>query len=240
MELAAVIPTVLDLVFPRECVGCGAPAGRDARHFCWNCLAQLEFITDRFCSLCGDPVDGMVENVFTCAACHDRKPHFDMARSAARYRGHLREALHAFKYGHDTHLGVDFVPLLAGCVKATWTESVFDAVTYVPLYPRKERERTYNQAALLASGLAGALDVPLLGDCLRRVRATATQTNLSAAQRRKNIHGAFVAEKERWIEGRALLLVDDVMTTGATVDECAKVLKKAGASKVFVVTVARG
>jgi ComF family protein len=240
MELAAVIPTVLDLVFPRECAGCGAPAGRDARHFCWDCLAQLEFITDRFCSLCGDPVDGMVENEFTCAACHDRKPHFDRARSVARYRGHLRDALQTFKYNHATHLSVDFVPLLAGCVKANWDERAFDAVTFVPLYPRRERERTYNQAALLAGGLARALDVPLLGGCLRRMRPTATQTNLSAPQRRKNIHGAFVAEKKRWIEGRSLLLVDDIMTTGATVDECAKILKKGGAAKVYVVTVARG
>lgn len=240
MELAAVIPTMLDLVYPRECAGCGAPVGHEGRHFCWDCLARFEFITDRFCSHCGDPVEGMVEHKFTCSACRDHKPHFDKARSVARYRGHLRETLQTFKYNHATHLAHDFVPLLAGCVNAHYAGVPFDAVTYVPLYPRKERERTYNQAALLADGLAKTLDLPLLGTCLRRTHSTATQTNLTASQRRRNIQGAFAAEQQRWLTGRSLLLVDDVMTTGATVDECAKVLKKGGAHKVYVVTVARG
>ena len=240
MELSALMPTVLDLVYPRECAGCGGPAGREAQHFCWDCVAGFEFITDRFCSICGDPVEGMVEHEFTCSMCRDHRPHFDRARSAARYRGHLREALHAFKYNHATHLSRDFVSLLANCVHAHYGAVRFDAVTCVPLYPRKERERTYNQATLLAGGLAEELDLPLLGNCLRRTRSTATQTNLTANERRKNIRGAFTAEQQKWIDGRSLLLVDDVMTTGATVDEVAKVLKKGGAHKVYVVTVARG
>ena len=240
MELAALIPTLLDLVYPRECAGCGVTAGREASHFCWDCLAGFEYITDRFCSLCGDPVEGMVEHQFKCSACCDRPPHFDMARSAARYRGQLKQALHRFKYGNATHVSVDLVPLLMGCVRAHYARAPLDAVSYVPLYPRKERERTYNQAALLAGGLARALDLPLLGNALRRVRSPDTQTRLTANERRKNIRGAFTAENPKWLDGRSLLLVDDVMTTGATVDEAAKVLKKGGAHKVYVVTVARG
>ena len=182
----------------------------------------------------------MVEHQFKCSACCDRPPHFDMARSAARYRGQLKQALHRFKYGNATHVSVDLVPLLMGCVRAHYARAPLDAVSYVPLYPRKERERTYNQAALLAGGLARALDLPLLGNALRRVRSTDTQTRLTANERRKNIRGAFTAENPKWLDGRSLLLVDDVMTTGATVDEAAKVLKKGGAHKVYVVTVARG
>ena len=240
MELGALIPTVLDLVYPRECAGCGAPAGHEARYFCWDCLARFEFITERFCSLCGDPVEGMVEHEFKCSACRDRQPHFDMARSAARYRGHLKQSLQAFKYNRATHLTRDFVSLLEGCVRAHYMSVPLDAVACVPLYPRKERERTYNQAGLLASGLASALDLPLLDVCLRRIRSTSTQTDLTAGERRKNIHDAFATDKHRWLEGRSLLLVDDVMTTGATVNECAKALKQGGAHHVYVVTVARG
>jgi ComF family protein len=209
-------------------------------HFCWDCLAKFEFITERFCSLCGDPVEGMVEHEFKCSACRDAKPHFDLARSAARYRGQLKEALHAFKYDHATHLSIDFVSLLRNCVNIHYPSAALDAITYVPLYPRKEHERSYNQAALLAQGLARTLGLPLLAGSLRRIRSTATQTHLTATERRKNIHGAFAAEKPKWIEGRSLLLVDDIMTTGATVNECAKVLKKNGAHRVYVVTVARG
>jgi len=108
------------------------------------------------------------------------------------------------------------------------------------LHARRERERTYNQARLLAGGLAATLKLPLLRGCLYRVRFTRTQIDLSAYARRANVSGAFVAGDEAWLEGRCLLLADDVMTTGATINECARVLKRAGASRVFAVTVARG
>lgn len=209
-------------------------------HICWDCLASFNIITDPFCSLCGDPANGRVEHEYTCSSCLRRRPYFDLARSAVRYRGVLRTAVHAFKYEHVDCLSRDFVLLLSACVSAHYSGISFDAVTFVPLYPRRERERTYNQARLLAKGLARALDLPLLSNCLRRVRSTLTQTDLAASARRANVLGAFVVTQKDWLQGRNILLVDDVMSTGSTVNECAKVLQQAETTGVYVVTVARG
>ena len=138
------------------------------------------------------------------------------------------------------HLSVDLGMFLVACVRTHYSVGDIDAVLFVPLYRRRERERTYNQAGLLAAEVAAALDRPLLSRCLFRRRATRSQTELAANQRRQNVRGAFETANESWIEGRRLLLVDDVMTTGATVDECALVLKQAGAAGVRVATLARG
>jgi ComF family protein len=229
----------LDLVYPRSCAGCGGVLGKQSGHLCWDCLAGLQLVTDPMCSICGDPVEGKVGHRYECAFCVRRRPHFDRARSAARFRGPLKAAIHSLKYGDCVHLSRDFALLLRACVATHFSGTSADMVTFVPLHPKRERERTYNQSAAMAGLLARALRIPA-GPCLRRVRDTGTQTGLSAHDRRENMRGAFEAVQTSWIEGRSLLLVDDVMTTGATVDECAKVLKKAGAAYVGVVTVARG
>jgi ComF family protein len=240
VSIASLIAPVLDVMYPRACAACGAPPGDLGRYVCWDCRAALQVVAEPFCRVCGDPVEGMVEHAFTCGACARETPRFDMARSAVRYRGPAAAILQAFKYGQTPCLAADLAPLLAACVGAHFRRVGFDAVTYVPLYPARERERTYNQAWLLARGLAAAMGTGPAAKCLRRVRPTPSQTGFSAPQRRANVRGAFAAVHPEWIEGRTLLLVDDVMTTGATVGECAGVLKDAGAAGVYVATVARG
>ena len=229
-----------DLLYPRVCLACHGDAAREQGFLCWDCRAGLEYIAGEFCAQCGDPIEGVAGHEFRCSACQDRKPGFVLARSAVRHRGLFRNAVWAFKYENAICLAADFAQLLEGCVRAHYGRIAFDAVTCVPLHPRKERERTYNQSALLGQETARRLGVPFFGGCLRRVRDTSTQTHLSAAGRRRNVHGAFAVRAAEWIEGRTLLLVDDVMTTGATVDECARMLKKAGAAGVYVVTLGRG
>jgi ComF family protein len=236
----ALLRGFLDLVYPRACAACGRGVASEPGHICWECRAAFRFIEDDFCEHCGDPVDGMAGRSFKCSACVDHRPAFDRARSAIRYRGPARRALQAFKYEQAPHLGADFAPFLTGCVRAEFQRIPLDSVTFVPLHAKRERERTYNQSRLLAQRLARDLALPLVDRCLVRVRATATQTDLTAAARRRNVRGAFQARERAWVQGRRFLLVDDVMTTGATVDECARVLKGAGAAGVFVATVARG
>ena len=207
---------------------------------CWDCRCTLHLIGPPFCSICGDPADGEVEHDYTCPWCEDGHVCFARARSAARYRGALRTAVHAFKYSNATSLARDFLPLMTACVRVHYPKIPFDAVTYVPLYHTRERARTYNQARLLARGLASELRVTPVATSLRRTRPTTSQTDLTAAERRDNVLGAFEAIDRDWLAGRTLLLVDDVMTTGATVNECARVLKTAGVANVYVVTLARG
>lgn len=181
-----------------------------------------------------------MDHDFVCSACRFSSPGFDRARSALRYRGALKGVLQAFKYRRASYLSGDLVPILKAVVVTYFGGVRLDGVTFVPLHARRERERTYNQARLLASGLAAALGVPFAGACLKRVRWTATQTDLKAPARRRNVQGAFEARRAEWLRGRNLLLVDDVMTTGATARECACVLRGQGAAGVYVATVARG
>jgi ComF family protein len=237
MRLASAL---LDLVWPRACAGCGRPAGREARHLCWECLAALPLIQAPFCAQCGDPVDGRADDSYRCAFCVDRRPAFDRARSAARHRAPLQGLLHAFKYGAATHLAPDLSLLLVACLRNEYRHVPFDAIAYVPLHRTKERARSYNQAALLARELARRTGLPVAPGVLHRARDTETQTHLSARARARNVRGAFNVPYPNWVQGRHLLLVDDVMTTGATCNECARVLKEAGAAGVSVLTVARG
>ena len=234
------IPPLLDICYPRRCGGCGGDTAGSEGHLCWDCLASAVYITDPMCSRCGDPVDGLVEHDFECGWCRRTHPAFDAARSALRFRGPIRDAMHRFKYNRATHLSADLGGLLAGCVHAHFGTERFDSITYVPLHTTKARERSYNQSRLLAGELGRRLNVPVVHKAIERVRFTRTQTRLNADERKQNVRGAFRAAMPGWIDGRRWLLVDDVMTTGATVDECARVLKEHGAIAVTVVTVARG
>lgn len=234
------VHTLSDLLYPRVCLACHGNADREHGFLCWDCRAGFEYITGEFCAQCGDPIEGVAGHDFRCSACQEHRPGFILARSAVRHRGPFRNAVWAFKYENAICLAADFAQLLEGCIRAQYGHVAFDAVTCVPLYPRKERERTYNQSALLGKETARWLRLPFFAGCLARVRDTSTQTHLSAAGRRRNVRGAFEARAAEWIDGRTLLLVDDVMTTGATVDECARMLKRAGAAGVYVATLARG
>ena len=238
--ICAIARGLLDLAFPRACAGCGGAVGSESTHICWNCLAQLWPIRFPYCSICGNPAAGVIEHDYVCSLCRGKKIFFDHARSAAHYDGKLADIIQAFKYDNATYLSRDLSTLLHACVMVHYVPSGIDSVLFVPLYHRKERERTYNQAKLLAGELALLLQKPLLRNCLVRRRETVSQTTLNSVKRRKNVEDAFETRNNSWIEGRRLLLVDDIMTTGATINECARVLKSAGAVSVCAVTVARG
>jgi ComF family protein len=232
--------SVLDLMFPRHCAGCGGTVDRPRGHVCWDCFRAIELREASLCDRCGLKIEGPVRHAFTCSACLDAPPGFDRARSAGRFGGVLREMMHQYKYGRATWLCADLTDLLQGCVLAHYAVEEADVVVPVPLHAQKQRERGYNQAALLAVELGRRLGRPVVGDALARTRATQTQTRLHAAERRRNLHNAFAVRDPGWIRGRTALLVDDVMTTGATLSEAARTLKRAGAWRVWAATVARG
>ena len=230
----------MDVIFPRTCAGCGREAGGQSGHLCWDCLARLEWIHPPFCQICGDPLEGEVALPVVCAGCAARLPAFERARSVARFRGVLRTTLHDFKYRGATWLNRDLAALLRACYEIYFAKAGLDTITYVPLYPARERERSYNQALLLARGLAAVCPSLTLRACLRRVRPSPSQTHLTAGERLANVQAMFSIRAPRDTAGRRILLVDDVMTTGATVNECARTLKQAGAALVGVLTVGRG
>ena len=207
---------------------------------CWDCLADVPRVEPPFCSCCGDPVAGDVQHDFVCYACSREMPRFDLARSAVRYEGVVGDSLRALKYEGALWLVPDLVSLLMACVAAEYAERRFDRVVSVPLFSSRRRSRGYNQAALLASALAARMRVPYKESSVRRIRSTVSQTGLTAPQRAANVIGAFRSGLFSSFSGDSVLLVDDVMTTGATVNACSGALKARGAKSVCVVTVARG
>ena len=235
------MPAILEMLFSRVCEGCGAAMDEEDGSICWDCQTTIRTVQAPYCERCGDPVAGMVTDAYECVWCRKTAPAFDWARSAVRYDGVARKCLRRFKYGAGFWLLDD----LAGWLAALWRSCPAgireaDMVVPVPLYARKRRERGYNQAALLASALAVRMGVPFRGNVLRRALPTPSQTRLTAAQRLHNVKGVFSVPWSRRAEGARIVLVDDVMTTGATVNECARTLKAAGAASVMVLTVARG
>lgn len=229
-----------DLLYPRPCAVCGAAAGKAFAHLCWDCSAEIDFLQAPMCARCGEPVAGRVDGAFECHLCCAQPRHFEKARSAARYDAAAREMVRRFKYEQGLWLRNDLVSLLYACIDTHYDEVPLDLVVPVPLHPVKRRTRGYNQSEVLAAGLAKRLGLPCARRALRRVRFTSTQTRLTARQRADNVRGAFSARLPARFRQRHLLLVDDVMTTGATVSECSRCLLAAGAAGVWVVTVARG
>ncbi len=220
---------LLDLIYPPTCGGCG----RAGTRFCTSCTAQVAWLdAGPFCSYCGRPTS--VEGV--CPWCRTASPPLAAIRSAALFVGPLRQAIHAFKYTGRTDLAGPLAALMA----AFWERHPLpaDLVVPIPLHPNRQRERGFNQAGLLAQAFAAQTGLPLALDGLARVRETAPQVGLSAQERRDNVRGAFHAWGDAWA-GRRPLLVDDVCTTGATLEACAAALRSAGSRSVYALTLAR-
>lgn len=176
---------------------------------------------------------------FDCANCAHRKLHFDAAVSAFRSRGIVRHVILDFKYGRRMHLRHLVASWLFVALKDDrLRQRDFDLIVPVPLHPARQRERGFNQAALLAELLSCKISIPAR-PVLERVRYTTTQTAFDRAERMENLHGAFRLRKNADVQQLRVLLVDDVLTTGSTLSECARVLKKAGAASVYAVTAAR-
>lgn len=230
---------VLDLVYPRRCAVCGEEPDPLHHYLCWNCRCRIRLIQPPLCEICGrTETEG--ENCL-CTHCRRQRPYFDRARAAAHYGALMRDLVPAFKYRQALWLRHDLGMLLRAGLAAHYRDTQLDAVTFVPLFHARQRSRTFNQAQLLAAELArrGPVNLPLV-KTLKRGRNTPSQTHLTAADRIVNVKGVFKARFPRRISGRNLLLVDDVMTTGATVNECARVLKQAGAAGVYVLTLCHG
>lgn len=219
----------LDLLFPRRCVGCG----RYGDLLCRNCAASLSRALPPRCPRCWQPwAAGSV-----CLSCQEEPPSFDGATTPYIYEGTARKALWALKYDGVSALAGPMGHLMA----EHWEQAgiTVDVVVPVPLHPRRRRQRGYNQSALLAREVARRCGLPLAEESLRRIRMTPPQMRTTdLAQRRHNVAGAFAAGSQQ-VKGQRVLLIDDVMTSGATLDACAKALRQGGARSVWGLTFAR-
>ncbi len=245
---------LVDALYPRACFACetvldaGVPSQGTSAWLCPACEDGVERIEAPFCSVCGEPFAGAEAAPFRCWNCEDRGLAFDFARAACKSAGPVRTLIHAFKYRRDLAQRAPLAdllrtvledPRLAGLDPADWR------LVPVPLHPLRRLWRGYNQSLELCRQLGQATGLATVC-ALRRVRLTRAQAGLDRARRLENLRGIFAPARRlpgrpAPLAGKNVLLVDDVLTTGATAHECARVLKKqAGVEKVVVITAARG
>ena len=226
------------LFYPASCVVCsGTVAWRE--YLCTDCRTRAPRIAAPFCAKCSEPFSGAITQTFSCANCEHRTLHFDCAVAAYRSRGLVRKLVHEFKYGRQRQLRHPLAAWLGETMRdARLRGRRFDVIVPVPLHRARERERGFNQALLLAELLSRQVAVPLR-DLLERIRYTTTQTAYDRSERMENLRDAFRLRKKMHVRELRVLLIDDVLTTGSTLSECARVLKDAGALSVHAATAAR-
>lgn len=241
MAIHSLLNTLLDAFFPPRCAGCDEWC-REV--LCPFCLPKLRPIHAPLCDQCGAPFDPLAYTAPICAACRAKPPHFLAARSAFHFDGPIRESIHRLKYREKKALAPRLVPLLVEAIAADQTLAGFapQLIVPVPLHAARLRQRGFNQSFLLAAELGHSLGIPAV-ELLQRTRPTPPQVNLNRADRLKNVRGAFevkpAAFNKHGASGARILLIDDVFTTGATLGECARTLRKAGAGPICALTLGR-
>lgn len=225
------IPQILDFFYPRSCVICKKVGG----FLCEDCIPLLREVPGSFCSICGTPFVSMVKP-HPCAKCVKERPHYDKHRSVFVFGEESQKLIHLFKYHSQFWLKKVFVSYFEK-IKGEFSE--VDCIIPVPLHGTQLRKRGFNQSLHIAKLWGSLLSKPVQKNALVRKRMTRSQTGLTRSDRQKNIRGAFDTRSGfRFLKNKTVMLVDDVHTTGVTLNESAKVLKEAGARKVLAFSVA--
>ncbi len=230
---------VINIFLPKCCVLCRSIlTDKNNRHLCDSCWNKFKPISGLFCQKCGKPLPDGGAHCYFCRTAGVSGTHFEYIRAAGVYEGVLKEVIHKFKYqGKDfLALGLSEFLIQESKDKFNWTE--IDFIVPVPLHKKSEHKRGYNQAKLLAEKVAIYFSKPLVLGNLIRVKKTKAQMQLPREERLINLVGAFAILNPLEFKGKIILLIDDVSTTGATIEECAKTARSAGAKKILALVVA--
>jgi len=234
------LQAVIEMVYPSrlQCPLCGA--GRTEESLCPDCRQLLlGYAGERVCDICGcfaGTASG--RDKFICPACRGEARPFELARSVAPFEGPVREAVHRLKYRGMQPLARPLGQLMAEAARRETAFSLGEALVPVPLHPRRERQRGYNQAALLARALGEMLSLPVLEYAIVKIKETLSQTALSGQQRRQNLQQSFAVAQPGDIKGKIIIVVDDVFTTGSTISNISHILRQSGAAGVQALTLA--
>ena len=231
-QLNGIKGAALDFLFPRFCVGCG----KEGNFICQSCQAELPLIEAPVCQKCGKPLKNSARQLI-CSNCADWESGIDGIRSPFRFEGTIRKAVHEFKYRNLRAMAGQLAVYLADCLSEN--NISYDVIVPVPLHSKRLRERGYNQSLLLAAGLSKLTGFPVNDSCLVRKIYNVPQAKTgSVEERRQNVIGIFSCVNED-LHKKKVLLIDDVTTSGATLNACASVLKTGGAESVWGLTLAR-
>ena len=237
------LEAALSFLYPEVCQICNQEPATPGNGFVGaNCRTNVRFIDRPFCERCGLAFEGEFSGAFVCSNCREEEYAFVYARSAVSAKGVLLDIIHRYKYNREVWFEPFLGELLGKVAAPVLLLEEWDMIVPVPLHPLKQSEREFNQAEALAGQLARRVNLPVQADCLKRVKPTGSQTRLTRAQRAENVRTAFAFNDRasEMAEGKRIIVVDDVFTTGATTNACAKLLRKNGADAVCVWTLARG
>lgn len=243
-RLGTALDRLLALFYPDVCQICreGKATSTDS-YICGGCRTGkngVRYLEAPFCGCCGLPFEGDITVAFECSNCRDQQLHFRSARAAVEFTGLVKEVIHRYKYSHATWFEPFLAQMLRERAAPSLAEERWDFIVPIPLHWRKWRERSFNQSERLARQLGKATGIPVRPKLLKRILPTRTQTRLTRAERTENVKRAFAYRSHEKLEGARVVLLDDVLTTGATASACAKLLMQNGAAVVDVWTVARG
>jgi len=233
--LKILIDSIVDIIFPPHCQICGEIASSG---LCRTCSESFKSLEPPLCEICSAPIDS-AQPFTLCGRCRDFRPAYDRAWSLFVYDGEVKKAVLDFKYNGVSRLYSVFGELISERLKKELKDIKIDAVVAVPLHPSREKSRGYNQALLLARSSASLLSLPMLESELVRIRHTDFLADLGRKERYASLEGVFSLQNKISLTGKNILLVDDIMTTGATFHQCSRILKEGGASHIYGITVAR-
>jgi ComF family protein len=240
--IKGLLGTFLELLFPEEgiCFLCDEYL-EDMKegHICWECREKLEFIGKIKCSICGKSLElGYLPD--KCPECINENHYYTKAFAPLEYSGIIKEAIYKYKYGKKPYMYKVFGDLLVETIENENLINQIDLIVPIPLHRSKMSDRGFNQSELLGKYISKHYNIPIDTRNLIRTKKTFIQNKLSKKERKSNVKNAFKVTKTEVFKDKTILLVDDIYTTGATVNECSRVLVKAGASAVLVLTIARG
>ena len=236
------LSSLIDIIYPPRCCVCKDflekhPGGRG--DICDECFAGFKELPHPFCSICSEPFKSKVEEDHLCEKCLRQRPFYDELRAPYLYEEKIMDAIQMIKYSGKSNIVKSIGPIL-GAFAGNWINDTGNVIMMpVPLHRKKLRQRGFNQSGLFVKAISPLLGLETDFYTLIRTRYTESQAGLNLEQRRKNVKGAFEVRGDNDIKGKTVILVDDVATTGNTMNECARILKKAGAGKVLGLTLAR-
>lgn len=226
-------------MFPSKCISCDEEINHDSLGLCASCWKKIDFHSEPACQICSQPFEYEGNNL--CTLCLEKRPFYYKAYSVFKFNENSKELIHKFKYKDKTH----FTPYFADLMVKTAAEAFKDAdfIISVPLHRLKLLKRLYNQASLLARRISKLTDIEYIPNLLKRIKYTIPQSGLSKKEREKNVKNAFKIDLKRAkginLTNKNVILIDDVMTTGATINACTSELLKAGCAKVSIITLAK-
>lgn len=240
MRLADVLNDLSEVIFPARCLGCDEILhSRSGQMFCSACGNKIHFITGSICNICGTTFPDSPAQNHVCGDCLEKKPYFDCARAIFSYEDIILHSIHQFKYKNNITIGEIFASFMADFSFPDINFKDYSLIIPVPLHVQRLRERGFNQSLILARALGEQKKIPVDFSLLKRHQFTVTQKGSNKKERKENVKGVFHITDTDKLHDRNIILVDDVYTTGATVNECAKTLSQAGAARVSVLTLAR-